>query len=90
MSHYTALIANVIQFVATLFSAYLIDRIGRRTIILSGNLSIGILNILIGIVFYALDFWKWEAGFTIGMILIMLLNVIFGLTLGPVVWLYIP
>lgn len=44
---------------------------------------------LIGLVFYLL-YNKWEAGFGIGMVLIMVFNVVFGLSLGPVVWLYIP
>lgn len=38
----------------------------------------------------ALHYWKWEDGFPIGMALILVFNIIFGLTLGPVVWLYIP
>jgi hypothetical protein len=57
---------------------------------LTGNSTICILNLVIGGVFYALDHWNWQPGFTIGMILIMLFNIVFGLTLGPVVWLYIP
>lgn len=58
---------------------------------------------LIGLVFYLL-YNKWEAGFGIGMVLIMVFNIVFGLniiksiyyintfglSLGPVVWLYIP
>lgn len=89
LSHYTALIANLIQFLSTLFSTYLLSRYGRRTIILMGNISLGVLSMLIGLVFYLL-YNKWEAGFGIGMVLIMVFNIVFGLSLGPVVWLYIP
>lgn len=89
LSHYTALIANLIQFFSTLFSTYLLSRYGRRTIILMGNISLGVLSMLIGLVFYLL-YNKWEAGFGIGMVLIMVFNIVFGLSLGPVVWLYIP
>lgn len=49
----------------------------------------GILTIIIGVVFYEL-YREWAAGFALGMTLIMIFNVIFGLSLGPVVWLYIP
>lgn len=89
LSHFTGLIANFVQFAATAFSAYLLSRIGRRTIILVGSVSIGVLTIIMGVVFLELD-RKWMAGLGLGMTLIMLFNVIYGLTLGPVVWLYIP
>jgi drug/metabolite transporter (DMT)-like permease len=55
LSHYTALMANTIQFTATLFSAYLLVRIGRRTCLLTGNASLGVLDIFIGVVFLLLD-----------------------------------
>lgn len=39
LSHYSALISNAIQFIATAFSAYVFSRLGRRPIILIGSLS---------------------------------------------------
>jgi SP family arabinose:H+ symporter-like MFS transporter len=89
LSHFTGLIANFIQFVSTAFSAYLLAKVGRRTIIVVGTISVGLLTIVIGIVFLELD-KGWKAGFALGMALIMVFNVVYGLTLGPVVWLYVP
>jgi SP family arabinose:H+ symporter-like MFS transporter len=83
------LIANFTQFVATLFSAYILARIGRRMIILTGSGIIGIMDVIIGVVFLMLD-RHWAPGFPLGMSLIMLFNVVYGLSMGPVVWLYIP
>lgn len=89
LSHFTGLMANSIQLVSTSFSAYLLAKFGRRQIILIGNLSIGILNIFIAVVFYELDL-NWGPGFPFGMTLIMLFNVLYGLSLGPTIWLFIP
>lgn len=90
MSRYTACMANSVQFIFTLLSAALIYRFGRRTLILSGNFIIGILNIFIGLTFLALDRYGWLQGFPLSMGLIVVFNMVFGLTLGPIVWLYIP
>ena len=89
LSHYTALMANTIQFVATMLSAWLLVRVGRRTCLLAGNAAVGALDIFIGISFLLLD-QKWRPGFGLSMALIMIFNVLYGLSLGPVVWLYIP
>lgn len=89
LSHFTALIANTIQFISTAFSTYLLSRFGRRPLILVGNVVLGVWTILIGVVFYEL-YLNWAAGFAVGMTLIILFNAIYGLTLGPVMWLYIP
>lgn len=59
LSHYTALIANVIQFIATSLSTQLLDKLGRRPLILAGNFSIAVLNIIIGLLFMALHYWNW-------------------------------
>lgn len=89
LSHFTALIANTVQLISTSLSTLVLKKFGRRTIILTGNLGIGILNLIIGGVFYAT--WDgWKNGFGISMGLIMIFNIIFGLTLGPVVWIYVP
>lgn len=88
-SHFTGLIANVVQFIATSFSTLLLASFGRRPIILVGNIIVGILTLIIGVVFLLL-FQGWQPGFGLGMGLIMLFNVVYGLTLGPIVWLYVP
>ena len=89
LSHFTGLMANFIQFVATMCSAYVLAKVGRRLLILIGSSSIGVLDILTGVVFLMLD-RHWAPGFPIAMAFIMLFNVFYGLSMGPVVWLYIP
>lgn len=89
LSHFTALIANVVQLIGTALSAYVFSRLGRRAIILFGNYFIGGLLIVLGVVFLEL-YQHWNPGFALGMTLIMIFNLVFGLTLGPAVWLYIP
>ncbi len=54
-----------------------------------GNVALGILTIIIGVVFYEL-YLNWAAGFAVGITLIFIFNAIYGLTLGPVMWLYVP
>lgn len=89
LSHFTALIANLIQFVSTSASAFLLSRVGRRPIIVVGNFVVAILLIIMGVVFLEL-FKDWQAGFAVGLTFIMIYNFVIGLTLGPVIWLYIP
>ena len=89
LSHFTGLMANTVQFIATMCSAYVLAKIGRRPLILAGSSSIGILNILTGIVFLFLD-RHWAPGFPIAITFIMIFNVFYGLSMGPVIWLYIP
>lgn len=90
LSHYTPFIGNFVQFASTLFSGWLIDHVGRRKIILTGNMSLALINLLIGAIFYSLLKNDSQIAFTIAITLIMVFNVVFGLTLGPAVWLYIP
>lgn len=90
LSHYAALIANIVQIIGTFLSALVIHKSGRRSIILFGSLALAIIDILIAASFYALDKLGWVHGFSVCMILIVIFNLIFGLTLGPIVWLYIP
>lgn len=78
------------QLVATIISSRFVDKSGRRLPILLGIILIGIINILISVVFYLQNKYEWTPGFTFGMLLIFIVNIVFGLTLGPVVWLYIP
>lgn len=81
--------ANLIQLASTGFSAFLFGKVGRRTVICVGNVVIGLLLVMLGIIFLEL-FKGWQAGFAVGMTFIMIFNVALGLSIGPVVWIYIP
>lgn len=89
LSHFSALISNFIQFVATALSAYVFAKLGRRPIIMIGNLSLAIVDLIIGIAFLALNILNWTPGFPIAITFIMIFNVFYGLFFGPVVWLYV-
>lgn len=89
LSHYSALISNTIQFVSTALSAYVFIRLGRRPIILIANLSLGIINAIIGFAFLGFKVYNWSPGIPIGITFIMIFNIFYGLFFGPVVWLYV-
>ena len=84
---YSALVANSIEFIAAAFSILLLVSVGRKPIIQFGNITLAILNIIIGILFIYID---WAPAFTIILVLIGFFMVIYGLTIGPVIWLYVP
>lgn len=87
---YTPLIANTIQFTATAFSLLALSYFGRRTLLLFGTLSIAIIDIFIGIFFLLLYLYDWQPAVVLALVSIMIFMILFGLTLGPVVWLYVP
>lgn len=70
-------------------TGYLLSRLGRRTILLFGTLFEGIACILISVGFFIKDnnSSASEIMILIGLFFYM---AVFGLSLGPVVWLYIP
>ena len=49
---YSALIVNAIQFIATASSVLLLSRIGRKPILHFGNAGIGVINLILGILFF--------------------------------------
>lgn len=89
LAHYSALISNGIQFIATALSAFVYNKLGRRPIILIGNFSLGIVDLIIGFAFLAFNVYGWKPGVSIGITFIMVFNIFYGLFFGPAVWLYI-
>lgn len=87
---YAPLIADALQFTATAFSVLALSYFGRRTLLLFGTFSISICNIVIGIAFLILDIYNWKPAVYIALVFIMIFMVLFGFTLGPVVWLHVP
>jgi MFS transporter, SP family, arabinose:H+ symporter len=87
LSDYCGLTINVLQFLATFCTIYVLTKVGRKSLTLFGNLALGLIDIAIGVLFI---FDKSTAyGYTIFGLLI-LYNIIYGISLGPVVWLYVP
>jgi hypothetical protein len=63
---------------------------GRRTLMLAGNLSLAIFDLIIGVMFLILYLNNWTPAVYIALVFIMLFMISYGLTIGPVVWLYVP
>jgi MFS family permease len=74
---------------ATFVTGYLLTKFGRKTILLYGSFFEGLACLIISIGFFILDDQEQLGqGFVLsGLFLFM---AVFGLSLGPVVWLYIP
>lgn len=79
---------NLEQVLATFVTSYLLTKLGRRTILLYGALFEGIACGLIMIGFLVGE--TSDGGKTLILMGLFLFMAVFGLSLGPVVWLYIP
>jgi MFS family permease len=78
---------NLEQVLATFVTSYLLTRFGRRTILLYGALFEGIACGFVMIGFFIKDTSGGQSLILLGL---FLFTAVFGLSLGPVVWLYIP
>jgi hypothetical protein len=90
MALYAPLISNFIQLIATAFSVLALAHFGRRTLILIGNFSLAIIDIIVGILFLVLSLNNWIPSVYIALGFIMIFMISYGVTIGPVVWLYVP
>lgn len=63
---------------------------GRRTLILAGNYGLAFVDIVIAVMFLLLDLIQWKPAVYIALIFIMIFMIIYGVTIGPTVWLYVP
>jgi MFS family permease len=83
------MLINLEQCLAPLVVSYLLSKVGRKTILQFGSIFGAITTGIIGIGFFIHD-----SNTDVGNVLILSGLVIFmanfGLSLGPVVWLYIP
>lgn len=79
---------NLEQVLATFVTSYLLVKFGRRTILLYGALFEGIACGFVMIGFFIKD--SSSAGEPLILMGLFLFMAVFGLSLGPVVWLYIP
>lgn len=90
MGIYAPLIANVIQVFATAFSVYALSIFGRRGLILSGNFSLGVLDIIMAVMFLLAYISNWTPGVYVALGCIFIFMISYGITIGPAVWLYVP
>lgn len=85
---YTPFIINVIQLTAAILSQFVLRRYGRRPILLSGNYGLGLCDIILGILFLFID--KSDGIFWFVFFILICYMSIYGLTIGPTVWMYVP
>lgn len=84
-------VLNLEQTLASLLTSYLLTRLGRKIILQVGTLVSAICLGLIGIGFFIMgnhESTTLTSIMIVGGLVIYMAN--FGLSLGPVVWLYIP
>lgn len=85
---YLPLIVNSVQLIGNFSAVFLLKLLGRKTVALIGNGGIGLIDLTIAVLFIFIDDGNSIIiSVTVFLILYMLL---FGLTLGPITWLYIP
>lgn len=80
---------NFEQVLATFITSYLLTKFGRRTILIYGSLFEGISCALVMIGFFVKES-SLETGQALILAGLFMFMAVFGLSLGPVVWLYIP
>lgn len=90
MALYAPLIANIIQLIATFASVAALARFGRRPLLLFGNGGLALVDLIIGAMFLVLYLTGWQASVYVALGFIMVFMIIYGVTIGPVVWLYVP
>lgn len=67
---------------------FLLKSMGRRTLTLLGNGGLGLIDLTIAVLFlFISEGWGIVIGVTAALLIYM---IVFGLTLGPVTWLYVP
>ena len=81
------IIINAISLFGAFSSVNIMDRFGRKTIVLFGSLTLAIIDIVIGILFV---FSEWPPSGIFVFVLLIFYMYIFGLTAGPIVWIYVP
>lgn len=86
--YYVPIIFCAVLF-ASIFGAIYTSKVyGRKTILLAGGLGLGICDAFIGICYLFIKDVNW-LGWVI-MTLLIIYMMIYGATIGPVVWMYIP
>ena len=87
IAQYVSLIFNGVSFFAAIIGVALLGRFGRKCVTLYGNVMLAICDIVIGIFFI---FQEWEASGYIILVFLVIYSFVFGSSIGPIVWLYVP
>lgn len=90
LSLYSPLIANVCQLIATCFATCVLSKFGRRVPTLVGNGIISALNLIIAILFLVNAITKDVGVVYASAAFIILFMIVYALSIGPVVWPYVP
>lgn len=90
LSLYTPLIANVCQLVATCCATCVLSRFGRRLPTIIGNASLSALNLIIAILFLVNAVTQNVNVVYAAAAFIILFMIGYALSIGPVVWPYVP
>jgi hypothetical protein len=90
LATYTPLFINLVQLAATGASILVLTHFGRRTILLFGNFGTAACSFIVGCFFLSV-YMTGNNELVIGSVtFIILFMVIYGSTIGPAVWLYVP
>ncbi len=81
VSYWTNTTVGVVNFSATFIAIWLIDRAGRRFLLLLGNAGMSICLFMVGLLFYL----NMQDGLTT-LVFILLFVTFFALSMGPVTW----
>jgi SP family arabinose:H+ symporter-like MFS transporter/SP family xylose:H+ symportor-like MFS transporter len=84
---YVSIIINGFQLLATICTIVILKKVGRRPLTLFGNLGLAIVDIAIGILFVFSD---WSPSGIFIFVLLIVYMIIYGISIGPSVWLYVP
>lgn len=90
LSLYSPLIANIAQLIATCVSTCVLSRFGRKKPTLVGNISLSINNFILAALFLANVFNNSLSLIYAAFAFIILFEIIYALSIGPVVWPYVP
>lgn len=83
-----SLIINIVQLAAVFSAIYLIRNLGKGHLLLFGNLGMALCNVSLGVLFYFIDSWQPSFWFVFGVLVLYM--AIYGVSIGPAIWLYIP
>lgn len=83
------MIINAEQVIASIFTSYLLTKIGRKLMFQYGCIGAASSCIIVAIGFYIKSEYS-GLGLALIVIGLILFMANFGLTLGPVVWVYLP
>lgn len=90
MKNLIPVILNLEQTLAALMTSYLLMRLGRKQILQRGTAGCVLALLAVTYGFYMFDNNRQALGGTIIVGSLIIFMAIFGLSLGPIVWLYIP